>query len=416
MDIIDDLKYRGLINQVTDEEGLREALKKPISFYCGFDPTADSLHAGNLLIIITMMRFQRAGHRPVVVAGGGTGMIGDPSGRSSERRLNTKAVVDGYVRHFKKQFSCFFDFDGAKAVYVNNGDWLGSLSAISFLRDVGKHFSLNYMLSKDSVQSRMDAGISFTEFSYMLLQAFDYLNLYEKFGCRLEIGGSDQWGNITAGLELIRRKGHEEPAFGLTFPLITKSDGTKFGKSMGGAIWLDPDKTTPYEWYQFWMNTSDDDVVNYLKYFTFLSKDQIESLAAETARHPEERKAQKTLAQELTKLVHGEKALREAEHISEALFSGDISRLTAEEISQGFKDVPTYEAASDAPEGLIDLIVAAGVTTSKRQAREDVKNGAIYVNGIRRTELSYVLSENDRIDGMYTIIRRGKKKYTLIRY
>lgn len=416
MDIIDDLKYRGLINQVTDEEGLREALKKPITFYCGFDPTGASLHVGHLLIIVIMMRMQKAGHHPIALVGGGTGMIGDPSGRSTERQLNTREVVDSYADSLRNQLSRFLDFDHGKAAIANNIEWLGGLSAIAFLRDVGKHFPLNYMLSKDSVQSRMEAGISFTEFSYMLLQSFDYLNLYEKKGCRLEIGGSDQWGNITAGLELIRRRGHEEPAFGLTFPLITKSDGTKFGKSSGGAIWLDPDRTTPYEWYQFWINASDADVVNYLKYFTFLSKDQIESLAAEVERHPEERKAQKTLAREMTELVHGEKALQEAEHISNALFSGEVSRLTAEEIRQGFKDVPTFEALADAPEGLIDLIVAAGVTPSKRQAREDIKNGAIYVNGVRRTEQSCVLSEEDRIEGAYTIIRRGKKKYTLIKY
>ncbi|WP_100487532.1 tyrosine--tRNA ligase [Sporolactobacillus pectinivorans] len=416
MDILDDLKYRGLINQVTDEEGLREALKKPITFYCGFDPTANSLHAGNLLIIVIMMRLQKAGHHPIALVGGGTGMIGDPSGRSTERQLNTKEVVDGFAESLKNQLARFLDFDHGKATYLNNSQWLGTLSAISFLRDVGKHFPLNYMLSKDSVQSRMEAGISFTEFSYMLLQSFDYLNLYENEGCRLEIGGSDQWGNITAGLELIRRKGHEEPAFGLTFPLITKSDGTKFGKSMGGAIWLDPEKTTPYEWYQFWFNASDDDVVNYLKYFTFLSKDEIEALADEVREHPEERKAQKTLAREMTKLVHGEKALVEAEDITDALFSGDVSQLTAAEIRQGFRAFPTFEAASGEPVKLVDLIVAAGVSSSKRQAREDIGNGAIYVNGVRRSLLDDVLTEQDRIEGLYMIIRRGKKKYTLVKY
>ncbi|WP_010631088.1 tyrosine--tRNA ligase [Sporolactobacillus vineae] len=416
MDILDDLKYRGLLNQVTDEEGLRKALKKPMTFYCGFDPTANSLHAGNLLIIVIMMRLQRAGHHPIALVGGGTGMIGDPSGRSTERQLNTKEVVDGYAESLKNQLGRFLDFDHGKATYLNNSEWLSKLSAISFLRDVGKHFPLNYMLSKESVQTRMEAGISFTEFAYMLLQSFDYLNLYEKEGCRLEIGGSDQWGNITAGLELIRKKGHEEPAFGLTFPLITKSDGTKFGKSMGGAIWLDPEKTTPYEWYQFWFNASDDDVVNYLKYFTFLTKDQIEALAAEVKAHPEERKAQKTLAKEMTRLVHGEKALEEAEEITDALFSGDVSKLTAAEIRQGFRSFPTYKAGSKDAVRLVDLLVAAGVTSSKRQAREDIGNGAIYVNGSRRTELDTVLNANDRIEGQYTIIRRGKKKYTLIKY
>lgn len=416
MDILDDLKYRGLINQVTDEEGLREALKKPVTFYCGFDPTASSLHAGNLLIIVIMMRLQKAGHHPIALVGGGTGMIGDPSGRSTERQLNTKEVVDGFSESLKTQLSRFLDFDHGTATYLNNSQWLGKLSTIEFLRDVGKHFPLNYMLSKESVQSRMEAGISFTEFSYMLLQSFDYLNLYENQGCTLEIGGSDQWGNITAGLELIRRKGHEKPAFGLTFPLITKSDGTKFGKSMGGAIWLDPEKTTPYEWYQFWINASDDDVVNYLKYFTFLSRDEIEVLADEVRNHPEERKAQKTLAREMTKLVHGENALTEAEKITDALFSGDVSQLTAAEIRQGFRAFPTFDAPSKEPVKLVDLIVEAGVAPSKRQAREDIGNGAIYVNGARRTQLDDVLTEQDRIDGRYIIIRRGKKKYTLIKY
>ncbi|RYL92810.1 tyrosine--tRNA ligase [Sporolactobacillus sp. Y61] len=416
MDILDDLKYRGLINQVTDEEGLREALKSPMTFYCGFDPTADSLHAGNLLMIVIMMRLQRAGHHPVALVGGGTGMIGDPSGRSTERQLNSKEVVQGYAEKLRQQLSRFLDFKSGKAICLNNAEWLEKLSTIQFLRDVGKHFPLNYMLSKDSVQSRMEAGISFTEFSYMLLQSFDYLNLYENYGCRLEIGGSDQWGNITAGLELIRRKGHDEPAFGLTFPLITKSDGTKFGKSMGGAIWLDPEKTTPYEWYQFWINASDEDVINYLKYFTFLTHDEIDALAEEVKENPEKRQAQKTLAREMTKLVHGDKALHEAENITQALFSGDVSQLTADEIQQGFRAFPTYQAPSKEPVGLIDLIVQSGVTTSKRQAREDISNGAIYINGRRRTDLHDVVDEKDRIEGIYTIIRRGKKKYTLVKF
>ncbi|RYL89784.1 tyrosine--tRNA ligase [Sporolactobacillus sp. THM7-4] len=416
MDIVDDLKYRGLINQVTDEEGLRKALQKPITFYCGFDATGDSLHVGHLLIIVIMMRLQKEGHHPIALVGGGTGMIGDPSGRSTERQLNTPEVVEGYADSIRRQLSRFLDFEHGKATIANNIEWLGNLSTITFLRDVGKHFSLNYMLAKDSVQSRMESGISFTEFSYMLLQAFDYLNLYEKKGCRLEIGGSDQWGNITAGLELIRRRGHEDPVFGLTFPLITKSDGTKFGKTSGGAIWLDPNRTTPYEWYQFWINAADADVINYLKYFTFLSKEQIENLSESVKNHPEKREAQKTLAREVTRLVHGEKALHEAEHISEALFSGNVGQLTASEIRQGFKDVPTYDAVSREPAGLIDLIVASGVTTSKRQAREDIKNGAIYINGERQTDLNYIVTDKDRIDGAYIIIRRGKKKYTLIKY
>ncbi|SFG37606.1 tyrosine--tRNA ligase [Sporolactobacillus nakayamae] len=416
MDIIDDLKYRGLINQVSDEEALREALKKPMSFYCGFDPTANSLHAGNLLVIVIMMRLQKAGHHPIAVVGGGTGMIGDPSGRSTERQLNTKDVVSSYAESLKNQLNRFLHFEDDRATFVNNAEWLNPLSAIEFLRDVGKYFTLNYMLSKDSVQTRLEAGISFTEFSYMLLQSYDFLNLYEKNNCRMQVGGSDQWGNITAGLELIRKRGHEEQAFAMTFPLITKSDGTKFGKSMGGAIWLDPEKTTPYEWYQFWFNASDDDVVNFLKYFTFLTKDEIEALAKEVEEHPEERKAQKTLAKEMTVLVHGEHALKQAEHISKALFSGEVSQLSGEEIRQGFRDVPTFNAPSKEPVKLLDLLVDAGVVTSKRQAREDISNGAIYVNGDRRTDLNDLLTQDDRIDDEYLIVRRGKKKYTLIQF
>ncbi|MCO7174555.1 tyrosine--tRNA ligase [Sporolactobacillus kofuensis] len=416
MDILDDLKYRGLINQVSDEEALREALKKPMTFYCGFDPTANSLHAGNLLVIVIMMRLQKAGHHPIAVVGGGTGMIGDPSGRSTERQLNTKEIVASYAESLKNQLDRFLHFDNGKATFVNNAEWLDSLSTIEFLRDVGKHFTLNYMLSKDSVQTRLEAGISFTEFSYMLLQSFDYLNLYEKKGCRMQVGGSDQWGNITAGLELIRKRGHEDQAFAMTFPLITKSDGTKFGKSMGGAIWLDPERTTPYVWYQFWFNASDDDVVNFLKYFTFLSKDEIEALAKDVAAHPEERKAQKALAREMTILVHGEEALKQAEHISQALFSGNVAELSGAEIRQGFKDVPTFKAQTKDSVKLLDLLVDAGVDSSKRQAREDIANGAIYINGERRTDLNDVLTEKDRIDDAYIIVRRGKKKYTLIQF
>lgn len=416
MDIIDDLKYRGLINQVSDEEALREALKKPMAFYCGFDPTANSLHAGNLLVIVIMMRLQKAGHHPIAVVGGGTGMIGDPSGRSTERQLNTKDIVDSYAESLKQQLDRFLQFDNGNATFVNNAEWLNSLTAIEFLRDVGKYFTLNYMLSKDSVQTRLEAGISFTEFSYMLLQSFDFLNLYEKNNCRMQVGGSDQWGNITAGLELIRKRGHEDQAFAMTFPLITKSDGTKFGKSMGGAIWLDPERTTPYEWYQFWFNAADDDVVNFLKYFTFLTKDEIEALAIEVAEHPEERKAQKTLAREMTILVHGDQALKQAEHISQALFSGDVAQLSGEEIRQGFKDVPTFNAPSKESKKLLELLVEAGVAPSKRQAREDIANGAIYVNGARRTDLNDILTDEDRIDDEYTIVRRGKKKYTLIQF
>lgn len=418
MDLIQDLEYRGLLLQVTDKEGLNSALQQPLTLYCGFDPTADSLHVGNLLQIIVLKRFQDAGHRPIALVGGGTGLIGDPSGRSSERQLNEQNIVEDWGNKLKQQLSRFLNFtDGDnKALLANNYDWLGKLTLISFLRDIGKHFPVNYMLSKDSVTSRMEAGISYTEFSYMMLQAYDYLNLFEKEGVRLQIGGSDQWGNITAGLELIRRSGHEEQAFGLTMPLITNSDGQKLGKSMGNGIWLDPEKTTPYEFYQFWINTDDRDVIRFIKYFTFLSKEEIAELEKEVETAPEKRMAQKRLAEELTAFVHGPEALQQAIKITEALFSGDIKSLSAADIRQGFKDVPTYVMEEKGEMSLVDFIVTAGVTPSKRQAREDIQNGAIYINGERQTDVSYRVTEKDRIEGHYLLIRRGKKKYTLVQY
>lgn len=419
MDVIQDLSYRGLVNQVTDEEGLQNTLaKEKIKLYCGFDPTADSLHIGHLVGILTLRRFQLAGHQPIALVGGATGLIGDPSGKKAERTLNTKEVVVQYSNSIKEQLSRFLDFEaeGNPAEIANNYDWIGSLDLITFLRDIGKSFGLNYMLAKDSVQSRLDAGISFTEFSYMILQSYDFLKLYENEGCRLQIGGSDQWGNITAGLELIRKTVEDAKAFGLTIPLVTKSDGTKFGKTEGGTIWLDKEKTSPYEFYQFWINTDDRDVVRYLKYFTFLSKEEIENLETEIQNAPEKRLAQKTLAEEVTKLVHGEAALEQAVKISAALFSGSISELSAEEIKQGFKDVPSYEFEGEDEVSLVDLLVMSKISPSKRQAREDIGNGAIYVNGERIQEVEAVLSEQHRIEDQFTVIRRGKKKYFLIKY
>jgi tyrosyl-tRNA synthetase len=344
-------------------------------------------------------------------------MIGDPSGKKAERTLNTKDTVAYYTESIKNQLSNFLEFENVDnpATMANNYDWLGNLDVISFLRDIGKNFGLNYMLAKDTVASRLDTGISFTEFSYMILQSYDFLNLYQNHNCRLQIGGSDQWGNITAGLELIRKSEEDAKAFGLTIPLVTKSDGTKFGKTEGGAIWLDPEKTTPYEFYQFWINTDDRDVVKYLKYFTFLSHEEILELEKQVAEAPEKRAAQKALGAEMTKLVHGEEALEQAIKISAALFSGSVAELTASEIEQGFKDVPSVERTAE-DTVLIDLLVESKISPSKRQAREDVTNGAIYVNGERTQALDYVVTENDRIEGKFTIIRRGKKKYFLIRY
>ncbi|WP_139892790.1 MULTISPECIES: tyrosine--tRNA ligase [unclassified Bacillus (in: firmicutes)] len=419
MNILDDLRFRGLVNQFTDEEGLEKLLQEEsVKLYAGFDPTADSLHIGHLLPILILKRFQLAGHQPIPLVGGATGMIGDPSGKKAERTLNTEDVVHQWTARIKDQLSRFLDFETGenKAIMANNYDWIGNMNLITFLRDIGKHFGLNYMLAKDSVQSRIESGISFTEFSYMIMQSLDFLKLYETQGCRLQIGGSDQWGNITAGLELIRKTKEDAKAFGLTVPLVTKSDGTKFGKTEGGAVWLDREKTSPYEFYQFWINTDDRDVIKYIKYFTFLSKEEIEALEKEVAEAPEKRAAQKALAEEVTKLVHGKEALQQAINISKALFSGDIKQLSVEEIRQGFKDVPSFEVGSNEELLLVDLLVNAKISPSKRQAREDITNGAIYINGERVTDLAHTMTEDDKLEGQFTVIRRGKKKYTLIKY
>ncbi|MGP4073653.1 tyrosine--tRNA ligase [Piscibacillus sp. B03] len=421
MSLLEELKDRGLVNQITDEEGLEYHLSENrVSLYCGFDPTADSLHIGHLLPVIMLKRFQEAGHQPIALVGGGTGMIGDPSGRNEERQLNEASVVEHYSNQLKNQLAKFLDFNDEQkgAIAVNNLDWLKNMSVIELLRDVGKHFSVNYMLAKDSVESRIENGISFTEFSYMLLQSLDFYKLNREQNCTLQIGGSDQWGNITAGLELIRRKseeGEEAKAFGLTIPLITKADGSKFGKTAGGAIWLDPEKTSPYEFYQFWLNADDRDVIKFLKYFTFLSLDEINELEKEVQKRPEERVAQRRLAEEMTTLVHGEEALEQAIKISNALFKGDIKALNKTEIEAGFKDVPTHNLEEN-EKGLVDLLVEAKISSSKRQAREDVKNGAIYINGDREQDLQYIVDDKDKLDDAFTVIRRGKKKYFLIKH
>ncbi|MFG6148254.1 tyrosine--tRNA ligase [Halobacillus sp. B23F22_1] len=421
MDFLQDLEKRGLVNQITDEEGLRKHLtKNQVTLYCGFDPTGDSLHIGHLLPVLLLKRFQQAGHRPIALVGGGTGMIGDPSGRSTERQLNSAEVVHQYSEKLKGQLAKILNFDQGEnaAVARNNYEWLSEMTIIDFLRDTGKHFGVNYMLAKDSVESRIESGISFTEFSYMILQSLDFQKLNEKENCTLQIGGSDQWGNITAGLELIRRSAageKEVEAYGLTMPLITKADGSKFGKTAGGAIWLDRDKTSPYEFYQFWINADDRDVIKFLNYFTFLGHEEIDELKKEVESQPEKRVAQKRLAEEMTKLVHDEEALTQAEKISAALFSGDIKQLTGDEIEQGFKDVPAFDTdTKDA--ALIELLVEAGIASSKRQAREDIKNGAVYINGERNQDLNHSITKEDRIEDRFTIIRRGKKKYFLIRF
>ncbi|EDL65322.1 tyrosine--tRNA ligase [Bacillus sp. SG-1] len=419
MDLLKDLEWRGITYQQTDEEGLKNLLdKEKISIYCGIDPTADSMHIGHLLPFLTLRRFQNQGHRPLVLVGGATGLIGDPSGKSEERKLQTVESIQHNVECIKSQLKSIFDFEGETgAVMVNNFDWIGPMDMVTFLRDFGKHIGVNYMLAKDTIASRLETGISYTEFTYTILQAMDFNHLYENYNCKLQIGGSDQWGNITTGLELIRRTREEESkAFGFTIPLVTKADGSKFGKTESGAIWLDPEKTSPYEFYQFWINTADADVVKYLKYFTFLSHEEIEALAETVETEPHLRKAQKALAEEMTKLIHGEEALAQAIKITEALFSGNIKELSSAEIKQGFKDVPSFTQSTEEEINLVDLLVNTKISPSKRQAREDIGNGAIYINGDRTTDLQHVMSEADRIDGQFTIIRRGKKKYFMIQY
>ncbi len=419
MDLLQDLQWRGIVYQQTDEEGIKEVLdKEKISLYCGVDPTADSMHIGHLLPFLTLRRFQQAGHRPIVLVGGATGLIGDPSGKSEERKLQTLEQVQVNVEGIKGQLNRLFKFEGENgAVMVNNYDWAGSMDIVTFLRDFGKHVGVNYMLAKDTISSRLETGISFTEFTYTILQAMDFYYLHKNHECRMQIGGSDQWGNITTGLELIRKMSPEgSKAFGLTIPLVTKADGTKFGKTEGGAVWLDPEKTSPYEFYQFWINTSDADVVKYLKFFTFLSQEEIDELEKAVQEEPHLRKAQKALGEEMTRLIHGEDALQQAIRISSALFSGDIQSLTGSEIKQGFKDVPSFTYEQGSSLNIVELLVNAGIVQSKRQAREDVTNGAISVNGIRVSELEYTLDDKDRIDGEFTVIRRGKKKYFLIKY
>ncbi|MTV22303.1 tyrosine--tRNA ligase [Staphylococcus delphini] len=415
--LLEELSWRGLVYQQTDEEGIEALLnKEEVKIYCGADPTADSLHIGHLLPYLTLRRFQEAGHRPIVLVGGGTGMIGDPSGKSEERVLQTEAQVDKNVRGIQKQMEQLFDFNVENGpILVNNYDWLSQISLIEFLRDYGKHVGVNYMLGKDSIQSRLENGISYTEFTYTILQAIDFGHLNRVHDCKLQIGGSDQWGNITSGIELMRRMYGVTDAYGFTIPLVTKADGKKFGKSESGAIWLDPEKTSPYEFYQFWINTTDDDVIKFLKYFTFLSKADIEALEKSVAEEPHLRKAQTTLAEEVTRFIHGEDALAEAQRISQALFKGDLKSLSAEEIKAGFKDVPQVTLSNETT-NLVDALVETKISSSKRQAREDITNGAIYINGERQQDLEYTLSSDDRYDDTFTIIRRGKKKYFMVNY
>ncbi|HFR4575737.1 TPA: tyrosine--tRNA ligase [Streptococcus suis] len=418
MNIFEELKARGLVFQTTDEEALVKALTEgQVSYYTGYDPTADSLHLGHLVAILTSRRLQLAGHKPYALVGGATGLIGDPSFKDAERSLQTKDTVDGWVTKIQGQLSRFLDFENGdnKAEMVNNYDWFSDISFIDFLRDVGKYYTVNYMMSKDSVKKRIETGISYTEFAYQIMQGYDFYELNDKHNVTLQIGGSDQWGNMTAGTELLRRKA-DKSAHVMTVPLITDSTGKKFGKSEGNAVWLDADKTSPYEMYQFWLNVMDDDAVRFLKIFTFLSLDEISKIEEEfdAARH--ERLAQKILAKEVVTLVHGEEAYNQALNITEQLFAGNIKNLSAKELKQGLSNVPNYAVQAEDNLNIVELLVTSGIVNSKRQAREDVQNGAIYVNGERVQDLDYTLSDSDKIDGELTVIRRGKKKYSVLTY
>jgi tyrosyl-tRNA synthetase len=418
MDVYGELAWRGLLYDAT--EGVRELLaREKVTVYIGFDPTAASLHVGSLLPILALARFQRCGHFPIAVVGGGTGLIGDPSGKTAERQLLTAEQVEANVEGIRRQIARFLDFDDAAAParLVNNAEWLTRLSAIDFMRDVGKHFTVNAMLARESVKRRIEGeeGISYTEFSYALLQAYDYLVLYDRFRCTLQVGGSDQWGNITAGMDLIRRiRGGK--AHGLVLPLITTASGAKFGKTEAGAVWLDAQLTRPYDFYQFWINTDDRDAVKYLKFFTFLSQERISDLEAAATREPEKRHAQRELAREVTRLMHGEAGVREAEAATEVLFGGDVSGMSVAELLRVFPNVPSATAVY-APEGwpAVELLASAGVTTSKGEATRLIRSGGVYVNGRRITDEKERLRPEAAVEGQLFVIRRGKRDNYLVR-
>ncbi|MBM7617604.1 tyrosyl-tRNA synthetase [Weissella uvarum] len=411
--VLQELEWRGAINQQTDPEGLLELMdKEQIGVYVGIDPTGDSMHIGHLIPFMVLKRFQNAGQHPVIVVGGATGSIGDPSGKKSERKMLSKEQMDQNVAKMSKQLEKLFGKDGF--TIVNNMDWLGEFNLLDFLRDYGKMFPINTMLAKDVVASRLEAGISFTEFTYQILQAIDFHELWKREHVRLQLGGSDQWGNITGGVDLIHKlEGSDAPAFGLTVPLLLKSDGTKFGKTEGGAVWLDPEKTTPFEFYQFWLNTADEDVEKMLKFFTFLSKEEIDELVESTKTDASARKAQRRLAEEVTRFVHGEEALKTAEKVTDVLFgNADVATLSTDEVQALAGNVPTFEIGSE-PIGILDLVVAAGLETSKTRARESVTNGAIRINGEQIKDVETMIDPKAAFDGKYVIVKRGKKKWAV---
>jgi tyrosyl-tRNA synthetase len=417
MDLYGELEWRGLVYDAT--EGLRQALaREPVTVYAGFDPTAASLHVGHILPILALARFQRAGHSPIAVVGGGTGLIGDPSFKVTERALLTIEQVEANVERIRGQLARFLDFDRAEAParLVNNAEWLTKLGAIEFMRDVGKHFSVNAMMAKESVKRRVDSaeGISYTEFSYPLLQSYDFLVLYDRFKCTVQIGGSDQWGNITAGMDLIRRvRGGR--AHGLVLPLLMTAAGTKFGKTEAGSVWLDPALTTPFEFYQFWLNVDDRDVIAHLKFFTFLPQQRIDELQDVLGREPERREAQRELAREVTRLVHGDTAVAEAQAAAQALFRDDlITRGTLEQIKQVLANVPSFTIARAVSWPVVDLLASAGVTSSKSEATRLIRGGGLYINDRRITDEKEQLSPAQAIEGELFVIRKGKKDNFLI--
>lgn len=426
--VIQDLQSRGLIAQTTDIEALDALLnEQKISLYCGFDPTADSLHIGHLLPVLALRRFQQAGHTPIALVGGATGMIGDPSFKAAERSLNSAETVAGWVESIRNQLTPFLSFDGDNAaIMANNADWFGSMNCLDFLRDIGKHFSVNAMLNKESVKQRIerdDVGISFTEFAYSLLQGYDFAELNKRHGAVLEIGGSDQWGNITAGIDLTRRL-HQKQVFGLTLPLVTKSDGTKFGKTEGGAVWLNAKKTSPYQFYQFWLKVADADVYKFLKYFTFLSIEEIDAIEAKDKASGTKPEAQRILAEEMTRLIHGEEALAAAQRISESLFAEDQSSLTESDFEQLALDgLPTFEISESI--NVVETLVKTGLASSNKEARGFVNSKAVLLNGkpaeannpnhaAEKPDDAYMLTDEHKRFGKYTIVRRGKRNHALL--
>jgi tyrosyl-tRNA synthetase len=413
MNLIEDLRWRGLLAQTTDEAALLEALKKPTTLYVGFDPTAPSLHAGNLVVLLVLRRFQLAGHNPIALVGGATGLVGDPSGKSEERTLNSTEIVEGWVSRIRKQVSAFLDFDSPKnpATVVNNLDWTSPLSAIEFLRDIGKHFSVNQMLSKDSVSVRLEGGgISYTEFSYQVLQSYDFLELYRRNNCTLQVGGSDQWGNIVAGLDLIRRV-EQGSGHALTVPLLMKADGTKFGKTAGGSVWLDPEMTSPYSFFQFWLNSDDKDVVNFLKVFSFKSHEEITELEKSHNENPGLREAHRALARELTSLVHSEETTQRVEAAARALFGqGELSELDEATLASALAELPrTSVSSTEEIPTWVDLLAATGVVDSKSAARRIVKEGGAYLNNVKISGEDFRPSKSDFLCGKYAVLRKGKR-------